>query len=628
MQRQVLFLNARRFRLATSLGILVLMVSGPRARAAESTSPSPTPGEAPRLVQAALDAELAGDATRRSELLAQALAADPDYGPARWHNGQVKFDGQWRSIDEVRRTASSDARWREYEGLRRATSDGVDDQVALAEWCRDNGLTHQERYHWAMALLAEPDHYEAREALGLREYRDGLYTDAQIDQIETREEVADRDFERYTPRMTKLCRLATRGGPESREGALAEIRAVDEAGAIDALVAAIDEASVKRKMYALDLQLALISALQGIPDHEATLRLLNRAVFSPRDEVRRQAARALRSRPATDYVPLLMAELQAPVEVDVSVFTAPDGTVRMVETISQEGPEQDRALVRSTNYEVVNDLAFVEGANARADDVLAGNLRRAEDAAARTQAQADAANAEATEGNERIEEALQAAIGVESIGSPQVWWQAWQDFNELQSLADEPVQVAFEDFTESIDVTPSLSIGASPECFVAGTPVWTQAGPRPIELIEPGDMVLAQNPESGELDFRPVLQTTLGKPVPVVRIQLPKESLTATRGHRFWVNGRGWEMAKFLESSMSVHALGGPLAVSAIDKSEPAACHNLVVDDFHTYFVGESKVLVHDRTCPQPVPASVPGSTTRRTSLPVERPMEVSLGEE
>src|SRR5690606_18270972 len=37
------------------------------------------------------------------------------------------------------------------------------------------------------------------------------------------------------------------------------------------------------------------------------------------------------------------------------------------------------------------------------------------------------------------------------------------------------------------------------ECFAAGTLVWKQSGPTPIEQIRVGDMVLAKHPTTGEL---------------------------------------------------------------------------------------------------------------------------------
>jgi hypothetical protein len=147
----------------------------------------------------------------------------------------------------------------------------------------------------------------------------------------------------------------------------------------------------------------------------------------------------------------------------------------------------------------------------------------------------------------------------------------------------------------------------SSECFAPGTPVWTQAGPTPIEQIGIGDMVLAQHPTTGELSYRPVLQAIVGDPVPVLTLSFAGERITATRGHRFWVNGRGWQMAKELKPAMALHALDRAMDVTAIEKAEDIACYNLIVDEFHTFFVGKSRLLVHDKSCPAPTMATIPG---------------------
>ncbi len=41
------------------------------------------------------------------------------------------------------------------------------------------------------------------------------------------------------------------------------------------------------------------------------------------------------------------------------------------------------------------------------------------------------------------------------------------------------------------------------------------------------------------------------------------------------------------------------------------AAYNLVVADFHTYFIGEAKILVHDNTIHQPTDVVVPGLAAR-----------------
>jgi hypothetical protein len=72
-------------------------------------------------------------------------------------------------------------------------------------------------------------------------------------------------------------------------------------------------------------------------------------------------------------------------------------------------------------------------------------------------------------------------------------------------------------------------------CFAAGTPVWTVEGPRPVERIAIGDLVLSQNVETGELAYKPVLRTTIGQPVELVAVKAGEDTIQCTGGHAFWV---------------------------------------------------------------------------------------------
>lgn len=601
--------------------LFAALISGiPRTVSAADASPSLADSEAPQLVQAALDAEAAGDAARRSELLSKALAVDPDYGPARWQSGQVNFQGKWRTADEVADLVSHNESWMKYDELRKERSESLEGHVQLAEWCGEHGLADEERYHWANVLLAQPDHATARERLQLHQYRGGLFTQRQIDEMEAASRSEKKDLARFKPRLTALCREACTNDEARREAALASLRSLNDPAAIGALESAVERASEKAARFATDLQIAMVAALGNMPQHEATLRLLNHAVFSPLEDVRRAAAAALKPRPQTDYLPLLMAALTAPVEVDVDVIATPDGTVRMTETLYQKGAEVDAAHVRSTNFETEGALRYDRAKN-NPGRVLSAHLARAAARAADTEQRVADANAAAEQRNERIEAVLKATAAIEPATSVENWWTEWQEFNELQYGSATPVnesysEVNFRFVYEQAPVMVPVAEGQRPRsshsCFRAGTPVWTKAGPKPIESLSIGDMVLSQNPETGEVAFRAVLRTTVGLPTRVVRLDFPGEAIVATLGHRFWVNGSGWKMAKFIEPGASLHSLKGPIDVQAVAKDERVECYNLVVDEFHTYFVGKSRLLVHDIGCPRPVAAGVPGSTTPR----------------
>jgi hypothetical protein len=75
-------------------------------------------------------------------------------------------------------------------------------------------------------------------------------------------------------------------------------------------------------------------------------------------------------------------------------------------------------------------------------------------------------------------------------------------------------------------------------------------------------------------------------------------------------------MAKELKPTASLHALEASLDVTAIEKAEDVSCYNLIVDDFHTFFVGKSRLLVHDKGCPTPTTAVIPGGGLARVESP------------
>lgn len=59
---------------------------------------------------------------------------------------------------------------REYEAAALTMGSGVDDHWTMAEWCKDAGLISQRKRHLAEVIRLEPDHKEARTALGYSLY--------------------------------------------------------------------------------------------------------------------------------------------------------------------------------------------------------------------------------------------------------------------------------------------------------------------------------------------------------------------------------------------------------------------------------------------------------------------------
>ncbi len=103
--------------------------------------------EASRLVRNALEAELAGNLGKRSELLQQAITADPTYAPAHWQLGEFRVGEKWLSADEATRQSNQQERYLEYANRRTATGKSAAEQLELARWCRQEGLVEQHRAH-------------------------------------------------------------------------------------------------------------------------------------------------------------------------------------------------------------------------------------------------------------------------------------------------------------------------------------------------------------------------------------------------------------------------------------------------------------------------------------------------
>lgn len=268
------------------------------------------------------------------------------------------------------------------------------------------------------------------------------------------------------------------------------------------------------------------------------------------------------------------------------------------------------------------------------------------------------ANAAVIQRNRRIQAVLTHATGVDRGANPIDWQKWWRDRAYEQLELEDPRYAYDSDDPQEKPVykkrsyatrrdyapayvsrAPPIALqtpetprsepvrkwyglaGARPEvfplaraphscCLPQGTPVWTLLGPLPIEEITAGDRVLSQDPESGELAYRMVLETTTRNPTDLVDLGLGSETITSTRGHPFWVDGQGWRMAKQIEAGMPLHTLSGAMPIDRVDQL-PAPkpwyefAHNLVVDDFHTYFVGRNRLLAHDNT-PFPSDESLP----------------------
>ena len=133
--------------------------------------------------------------------------------------------------------------------------------------------------------------------------------------------------------------------------------------------------------------------------------------------------------------------------------------------------------------------------------------------------------------------------------------------------------------------------------------VVTAAGLVAIENIQPGDMVLAANEETGEYAYKEVVRTFVNTTEEITHVTISngegvQEVIDSTPQHPFYVEGKGWVEASALHAGMTIWFANGTKGtvedISNEGLEEPVTVYNFEVADFHTYFVGECGVLVHN----------------------------------
>jgi hypothetical protein len=197
---------------------------------------------------------------------------------------------------------------------------------------------------------------------------------------------------------------------------------------------------------------------------------------------------------------------------------------------------------------------------------------------------------------------LRSATGENAGATPRDWWDWWHSYNDIFQGVDRPILGSTTRYDCNVPYcrppsnTPIVFIYGLCSCFAKGTPVWTSSGVAPIETIQVGDLVLAQNIETGELAYKPVLETSLRPVRPMLNLDFDGEIITSTRGHLFWIVGEGWQMAKALKPGDRVHGAPQDAYLGRSQETKPADAYNLIVADFDTYFVGQHRLLVHDNT--------------------------------
>ena len=151
------------------------------------------------------------------------------------------------------------------------------------------------------------------------------------------------------------------------------------------------------------------------------------------------------------------------------------------------------------------------------------------------------------------------------------------------------------------------SITNCPLCFAAGTPVHTEHGNVPIELIKVGERVVARDQLTGKEELKPVTALVPEHKGTLVEVQIEGEqhTLRPSLAHPLWVKRSEsdtghWIEAKNLRPGELVETIdGGWRKIESVKYDDgKETVYNFTVDKDHDYFVGETGFLVHNTECP------------------------------
>jgi len=589
----------------------VLLWGATSATAADSAQRRTVERQAQDFVVEAMRCEVFGDSSQRQALLKRANRLAPDLKLAHWQLGMIEIDGKWVRYDQI--TADSQigtqangiptngATANEYRRLRSQAAETVDEQWRLARWCATYHMPVERRAHLHQVVRLDPNHAKACRALGYRQVN-GRWVDPQeLERSRSQAKLRREQLRRWSGPIESIAHRYNLGAPLRRDKAREELLATVNVGTVPAIEVILCRRSERTALLA-------INALAQI-DHFAASRCLARqSVQSPWKSVRSQAVDSLGDRRLEEYVPTLLGMLSNPVRSAMCMIPGKRGQIVYQHAIFEEKEDRNELALFETQY---RRRARLDG-----DGVDTGirMVRNAIQTATVREGQTAVRNQMSLYANNRVAGVLRATTGQQLPNSPEHWWNWWKEHNEIAIPYEKPTtrlqysQVSYVTDRSRPNIRAEMERAASrQECLAAGTLVWTRRGLRPIEQIEVGDVVLSRDPETGRNAFKPVLQTTIRKASWLVKLHLPEESISVSGGHLFWASGKGWRRARQLGSGTTLHAIEAASILSGVEEGAFEPSYNLVVEQFHTYFVGQSRILSHDNTMPRMSNMGLPG---------------------
>ena len=590
-------------------------------------------------VKVALWCEAHGLQAERLKHLALAVLSDPANVTARGLMGLVAYRGKWVSPEKAVATVKIDealgAKLAEYNA-RRAELDANEKlaltdrhrpsaqklaqaHVSLGLWCEQNDLKAEATAHFTSAVVLDPYRDSTWKHLGYVKH-DGRWVSPEQLAADRQEAEAQQKADRTWEPQLKSWR-GWLGEKAKRDKAVSLLAEVNDPRAVPAIGRVFGSKGAADQLLAVEM-------LGRIDSRASTTRLAELAVFGKSKAVRSAATGALKGREPREYAGSLVDLIRSPMKYAVQAVAGPGSPgALMVQTprfkmlrtydapavvafssqfygyvgydanglpVVARGRELDK-MNKESPYQVARDLAGIE--ERTAEMIGLANLK-ALDSQQRLVADIqtiEMTNAQAASNNSLVIPVLTATLDAPAeLKDDENAWQTWWN-DRLGYKYDPPEQV-----TLAMNASPQLPPPHVYSCFVAGTPVRTLSGLRPIETLSAGDQVLTQDARTGELSFQSVLVVHHNAPGTTLRVALENgETLVPSVYHRFWRAGQGWVLAREVKAGDLLRTLEGLTRVVDVSAGRVEPLFNLDVAGPRTFFVGEHSALVHDNTLPE-----------------------------
>jgi len=439
---------------------------------------------AAQYVRTALQFELDGDYAYRHQLLTLALKTDPACAAARWHQGQVFENGQWILAENVDPLDQDDLD-ATYRGMRDRALGDPERELKLARWCNRNRLEDVARLHYTRLLLNTNDadvRQEAIKRLDLKLWHGELVTQETWERNRAQAKAAMAAIKKWRNTFERLRARAEAASARRRttagEDTLASLMTLKTIPVVESFIPDSGPSFGRE----------LVHELARLPYYEATQTLMRYALLSPWPNVQEAACAALTGRSLHDFVPSLIAALEAPIKTRYSITFDRVGNVRYQHLYLREGKAVDHVvgtehISRPVARQVdVRQVGFADGVPLNSNVPIGSTVATQVDAgsveiAMRTlAAEAEAREAEIQTQNARtnsrnavVFQVLEQATGTRLKRDPEDWRKWWQGYNETGSNKRTYVEYLPEE--SNYVAQYQMSYVRSSSCFAAGTPV-------------------------------------------------------------------------------------------------------------------------------------------------------------